>query len=100
MCWSCLPSDLRERITSQLAASAMTYSTMREYVLAQSARRASEPERRKTQETATPMELDMAEYGDAWEEEDAEHPESLSESGDRDGVQDGTATAGRGGRED
>ena len=61
---SLLPGDLRERITSQLTANSMTYPTMREFALAQVARRTADATRRRLPEP-TPMEVDLAEYEDA-----------------------------------
>ena len=68
---SLLPSDLRERITSQLTSSSLTYATMREFALSQVARRSNEANRKRTPEL---LDLDVAEYGDGEWDEDQDYP--------------------------
>ena len=67
-----LPSDLRERITGQLSSNSMTYSSLREYVLAQVARKASDATKKPTEPPAA--EVDLADYEEDWDDDDADHP--------------------------
>ena len=69
-----LPSDLQERITSQLSANSMTYSTMREFALAQVARKVREPTKKKATE-AVPADLDLAECHEEREDEEDDNDE-------------------------
>ena len=49
---SMLPSDLQERVTSQLSLNTLTYPALREFVLAQVARRANDTNKKKVAEPA------------------------------------------------
>ena len=61
-----LPDDLRERVTSQLTTSTLTYPALREFVLAQVARREIEKAGLEA-----PVDLDMADHEDwTWEGDD------------------------------
>ena len=49
---SMLPSDLQERVTSQLRVKTLTYPALREFVLAQVARRVNDTNKKKVAEPA------------------------------------------------